>query len=210
MRLLANRKKQRGFTTVEVMIAASVTTVFAGAFYGAFHVMNAGMWSSRVYFDTNNSVKVAMDRMARDVEEGIRVETQHDFGNGAQNTGTTTLILRLPSIDATGTPTSISTNFDFVMYRFNAADSTLRRSVDVLNGTSRNGGVDANEVVVARNVNGIVFSNPATNTNLGQEAAGTITAMHFLNVQVTAQGRTLNQNQSTMVDSDMMLRNNIN
>ena len=205
-------KHQKGFSTIELMIALTVTTAFAASFYGAFQVMNNGMWSAKVYFDTNNSVKGAMDRMARDVEEAIQVETSHTFNGTVENTGTGCLILRLPSIDNAGIPTSISAQFDYVMYKLNAVDSTLRRSVDILDGTSqRNSGADVNSTVVAKKVIALVFCNPANNdTVLTQEAAGTITAMKYLNAQITAQGKTLHQNESTTVDSDMMLRNKIN
>ena len=194
---------QKGFTTLELMTALSLTVLFAASFFYCFQGMNAEMWRSKVYFNTSVSAKNVMDRMARDVEEANSAVAAY----GGNTTGTTCLILKLPSVDGSGVPTSISSQFDYVTYKINPSDSTqLLRSLDVLNGTSsREGGADVSNMVVARSVNTIAFS--YAGTALSSVSATTIPTMKYINVQITTQGTTLGANQQTQVDSDLMLRN---
>ncbi len=195
----------KGFTVLECTIALSLTVLFAASFYTAFRVMNAEMWRNKDYSDTCLSAKNVMDRLSRDVQESAGVVASY----GGNTTSTSCLILKLPCIDNTGTPTSISSQFDYVTYKINPLDSTqLFRSVDVLNGTSnREGGVDTSDVVVGRKVSSISFS--YVGTPLASVASATIPTMKYINAQITTQGTTLGTTQDTQVDSDLMLRNYI-
>lgn len=195
----------KGFTMLECTIALTLTALFAASFYSAFRVMNGEMWRSKDYFDTSRSAKNVIDRLARDVQEAAGVVVSY----GGNTTGTTCLILKLPSISNTGDPTSISNQFDYVTYRINPLNTTqLLRSVDVLNGTSnREGGVDVTDAVVGRKVNSISFS--YAGTSLSSVASGTIPTMKYINAQIIAEGTTLGASQQTQLDSDLMLRNYI-
>ena len=195
----------KGFTTLELTIGLSLTVLFATSFYTAFQVMNTEMWRNRMYFDTNTSAKNVMDRVAKDVEEAVSVVASY----GGNTTSNTCLILKLPTVDNSGIPTSITGQFDYVTYKINPSDSTqLFRSLDVLNGTSqREGGADTTNIVMARRVNSILFS--YAGTNLSSVSSATIPTMKYINVQITTQGTTLGANQQSQVDSDLMLRNNI-
>lgn len=205
MILFQVRKDQRGFTSSELLIAVLLTSMFAMAFYTAFRGLNAEIARGKVYFDTSLSAKKVMDIMARDVQEAIGVEV----ARAGENTGTTCLILKLPSIDGTGTPTNISNQFDYVTYKPNPGDSTqLFRSLDVLDSvSSREGGADLNSIVVAKSVNSIAFS--YMETALSSVASGTIPTMKYINVQIMARGTTLGTNQELQLDSDLMLKNRL-
>ena len=197
-------QNRKGFTTVELMIAVSLTLLFAASFYGAFATMGSEMWRKKANFDTNVSAKNVMDRMSRDVEEAVSVVASY----GGNTTGTNCLILKLPSIDASGVPTSITNQFDYVTYKINPTDSTqLLRTLVVLNGSQREGGSNITNAVVARKVNALSLSYGGT--ALSSVSSATIPTMKTINVQITAQGTTLGTNQRTQVDSDLMLRNNI-
>ena len=205
MKNLTYLKSKKGFTTTELIIAVGLTSMFATSFYVAFHVMNTEMRRNSVYFDTGSSAKNVMDRMAKDVQEAVSVVASY----GGNSTGTTCLILKLPSIDGSGIPTNISTQFDYVTYKVDPSDSThLLRSLDVLGGTSsREGGADISNVVVARRLDAIAFS--YLGTALSSVSASTIPTMKRINVQITAEGTTLGATQQTQIDSDLMLRNRI-
>ena len=211
MRLFHFLKKQNGFTTTELMVAVTITSLFGASFYGAFYTMNTGMWKNNQYFDTGVSAKIVIEHLAKDVQEAINVETSH----GGINLADACLILKLPSIDANGVPTNIAAQFDFVTYRINPNDNTqLVRSVDVLGGTSqREGGVDHNDVVVGRKISAVLFQ---AYTGAGgalqgfsSVAAGTVPTLKYIHVRITAQGTTLGTAQQTWVASDLMLRNHI-
>ena len=196
---------QRGFTPLELMVAVLLTSMFAASFYTAFRVMNAEMWRTRNYFETNVSAKNVLDRISKDTEEAVNVVTSW-AGNA---TGTDSLVLKVPSIDGAGEPTNISTQFDYITYRINPTDSTqLLRSVDVLAGTSqREGGADITDAVVGRRIESVVFS--YVGTSLGLVAAATIPQMKYINAQITTQRTTLGATQQTQVDTDITLKNRI-
>ncbi len=199
------RRDSKGFTSLELLVASSITLLFALSFYTAFRVLYAEMFRNSVYFESNVSAKNVMDRLARDVYEAVNVQASYN-GN---TTGTTCLILKLPSVNALGVPTSISSQFDYVTYRIDPSNPTqMLRSLDVLNGTSqREGGADTTDVVIARRISNVAFS--YLGTALSYVASATIPTMKAINVNVTAQGTTVGTTQQTQVDSDLMLRNRI-
>lgn len=194
-----------GFALMEVMVVMALSAIFAGSFFGAFGIANTELRRNGVYFDTNKSAKRVVELLSRDVGESVDVIASR----GGVATDTNSLILKLPSIDAAGAPTSITTHFDYVTYKTNPANSKqLFRSVDILNGTSqREGGVDVNNAIVASNLQNIIFS--FNGTPLSSVSQATIPTMKKINVQVTAQGTTRGVIQQTQVDSDLMLKNHI-
>ncbi len=199
-------RQERGFSIVELMGAVGLTLVLAGGFYGAFYAVRNEMYQARMYFDTNRSVRYAEERLTRDIREAIEVTSTH----GAYTTGNSILILKLPSIDASGDVTDVAADFDYVTYRLDTTvtPNTLVRSLDVLNGTSqREGGVDRTNKVIARRMLSLAFSSGGT--ALGSLTAAQKTALEFVNVQMSAQGTTIGESQTTSVDTDVMLRNKL-
>ncbi len=198
-------KKNSGFTSLELLVATSITGIFAVSYFTAFHVMESEMYRNKIYFDANISAKKVMDRVSKDAQEALNVAASW----GGNTTGNTCLVLRLPAIDASGSPTNTSTQFDYVTYRINPSNSTqLLRSLDVLAGVSqREGGADVSNVVVAERVSSILFSSGGT--SLGSVSSGSIPLLEYINVQITTQGTTVGTTQQTVVDSDITLRNRI-
>lgn len=199
MRCLSADK--RGFTMVELAIAVTINTIFLTAFFSVFSIMNTHMNQQSIYFQSNRGARFALDRIARDVREAVSLVATH----GSDTTADSVLILKLPSINSSGDPTNIDSQFDYVTYKLSGTD--LVRSVDVLGGTStREGGSDQTNRVVATGVSAITFST-ASGMALGSVSSGTIPALHSVNVSITVQGSTLGRTQSTSVDADLYLRN---
>ena len=198
-------KNDKGFSMVELLTASVLTAFVAASFYATFFAARNEMVQQNNYFKTNRSARYAVDRIARDVKEAVGVVATQ----GGYTTGNSTLVLRLPSIDANGEPTNIASQFDYVIYHIDSNDSTkLRRRLDVLNGTSqREGGIDRTNMLAADKVQAVLFTNGGT--GLGSIASGTLPTLKYLNVQITARDRTLWMNQNSDIDADLMLRNNI-
>ncbi len=197
--------KNGGFTIVELMTASFITALFATAFYIAATTMHNEMVLQNQYFDTNRDIRYTMEKISRDLKESVSIISSH----GGNTTGDSVLILKLPSIDSSGEPTNIDLQYDYVTYKVNPSNSKqLFRSLDVLGGTStREGGSDQSDVVIANNLSSIEFA--SSGTGLSSISASTLATLKRINVQITSLGKTLGRDQSTQIDSDIMLRNRI-
>ena len=196
---------QKGFTVLELTMAAALTALFAAAFYTAFYAMNTEMWRNKNYFDNNTTAKNMLDRISTDVKEALTVEVSHN----TVVTGNTSLALKLPSINAIGEPTGITTQFDYVIYRL--SNRQLLRSSDVSAGV-REGGPGITNSVVGMSVSSIQFSKwgKAGDANLGDglsvvAAAGGLAAVKVLRINITTQTLLLSTNQTSEVAADVNL-----
>lgn len=201
MILSPDRSNKKGFTVLELMITVLITSVFMVSFYAVFHGMNSEMWRSKKYFDNNTTAKNVMDRIAKDVKEAIAIIPAY----GGINTGDSTLILKLPSIDNGGEPTNIGTQFDYVTYRLNPSNSAqLLRSLDVLDGISvREGAADHSDSVIGSGLSSVRFSHDGT--GLTSCDAGVISSMKYLSINITTQTTTLSTTQTSQISSDVNL-----
>jgi len=200
-------RRKDGFTIVELMAATAISVLFSVAFFAAFYAMRNELYQQTSFFNSNRSVRFAVDIIARDAKEAISIEPTR----GADTTGNQVLILRLASIDANGEPTNFDTDFDYVVYKLDSADpAILRRSLDVLNGTStRNAGADITDKEVARSVQTLLFSSGGV--GLSSLTAQTISGLRQMNIQIQARGTTLlsTQTQTAEGDSELLLRNKV-
>ncbi len=210
MKTMTRRTSQQGFTISELMIASTITLIFAGSFYALVSGLQNQMAQQNVYFDTNRAARHAMDKISKDVKEAINIEPSH----GGNVTGDTVLILKLPSISlSTGVPipTDLSSEYDYVTYKLDNTDPThLVRALDVDPASQREGGVDktANPLpVVARRVQSIQFTSGGAGLSAYNAAA--LQDLENVHIDITAQGTTVGKTQTTQVDSDVMLRNKI-
>lgn len=189
---------------MEALLASSLSVLFILGFTAATQTMRTEMTKQDHYYNTNRATRVAFDRMARDAKEAIRIESTQ----GTFTTGDSTVIFRLPSIDANGDATNIDTQFDYVIYRLNSATSTLLRNLDLLNGTSvREGGSDLTNEVIAQNVQSLTFS--YAGTALGSVAAASLSGYKYFNADLTSRSTLMGVAQNTEADTDIMLRNNL-
>jgi type II secretory pathway pseudopilin PulG len=194
---------QAGFTIAELLVASALTVIFATTFVVLAVGMQRQMVQQNMYYNTNRSARYALDRISRDIKESVGLV----YTYGGATRGNTTLILKLPSIDASGVPTNIASEFDYVTYKLDPSDATrLVRTLDVNNSSQREGG-DATNTLVAKKIGTLLFS--YAGTAFGSVAQATVPTLKYVNVAITASGTTLNRSQSTVVDSDVMLRNYI-
>lgn len=200
-------RKMAGFTLVELMAATAISVLFSAAFFAAFYAMRNELYQQTSFFNSNRSVRFAIDAIARDVKEAISIEPTR----GADTTGNQVLILKLASIDANGVPTNFDADFDYVVYKLDGTNpAILRRTLDVLDGTStRNAGADITNKEVARSVQTLLFS--AGGTGLSSLTAQTLSGLRQINVRIQARGTTLlsTQTQTAEGDSELLLRNKV-
>jgi len=197
-------KNVSGFTITELISVSVILVIFFGAFFGAYLALRHQTYQQGNFYDANHSVRFAVDRVARDVNEALRVEASF----GTYNTGDSTLVLALPGINADGESTNIEADFDRVIYRLDPADSTVLQRILSLDASSqRNGGNDATQVVSSE-VQNILFTSGGT----GLSQISDVATLKRINFSISAR-KTLRagaQTQTAQLDSDMTLRNKFN
>jgi prepilin-type N-terminal cleavage/methylation domain-containing protein len=202
----------RGFTIVEVSIAMVIVLIFFGAFYSTFGILRNQMYRQFSFFDTNRTVRFGVDRITRDVNEAVRVETSKSMNTATSNstvnyqTGNEVLVLALPSIDANGEPLDITSKYDYVAYVIDSNDtSILLRVLDVNSPSTRNGSNDSVQTV-ASSVDTITFLS-------GSTPLGSVTNKSDLDrigVQITAEEKVGGKPVKSEVNTVLKLRNKIN
>ena len=190
-----------GFTITELLSVSVILVIFFAAFFGSYSVLRHQTYQQGNFYDADRSVRFAVDRVARDVNEALSVVASY----GTYNTGDNTLVLALPGINTNGEPTNIETDFDRVIYRLDPGDSTVFQRILSLDASSqRNGGNDATQVV-SREVQNILFSSGGT----GLSQISVVNTLKRINFSISAR-KTLRggaQTQTAGLDSDMTLRN---
>lgn len=129
---MANKKS--GFTTIELMIAATVSLLaFAVFLYVSFTIQdNIAITSATLGISEKG--RFAIDRISKDIREAESVISSH----GIYITDDDTIVLQVPSIDANGDIIDPDVYFDYIIF---ALDSTyperLLRIVDAEAVSSR-------------------------------------------------------------------------
>src|SRR3989338_7807565 len=97
------KKNEKGFTLAELIVSASLTCVFMAAFVAAFIGLRNGMYAQDSYFTSNRTGYYTMNVISKDVREALSIEDTYGV-----STATSVLVLRLPSINASGVPTNVA------------------------------------------------------------------------------------------------------
>ncbi len=190
-----------GFTVVQTLTALSLSVLVLGAFLTAFFGMRNSLFAQDSYFTSNRTGYYAINVLSKDVREAIAIESSY----GSDTTGTSVLILRLPSISALEIPTDITSQYDYVTYKLSGTN--LTRTLDVLGGTSnRNGGSDISGKIIARNITAFTLST-SSGTAFSSLSSSQIEALSFFNVALTSSETIAGRARTMVADSNMKLMN---
>lgn len=195
-------RNRRGFTLIDLMTVSALMLIFGAALFGTFSTMRNAMARQDTYFDANRSARMAIEWISRDVKEAVRVDDAH----GADATSGSVLVLALPSLDAAGEPTDIENDFDYVVYKLDSSvPPNLVRELDVFEGTSFRGNGSDETRIVAKGMAGLGFSSDGDSLDDVVDLA----VVKTLNVEVQGQGTSQGATQTSVLDSDLVLRNNV-
>lgn len=195
-------RNRRGFTLIDLMTVSALMLIFGAALFGTFSTMRNAMARQDTYFDANRSARMAIEWISRDVKEAVRVEDAH----GVDATSSSVLVLALPSLDVDGEPTDIDDDLDYVVYKMDSSTPpNLVRTLDVLDGVSLRGGGSDETRIVAKSMAGLGFSSDGE----GLSDVADLTVVKTLNVEVQGRGTSQGATQTSILDSDLVLRNNV-
>lgn len=140
----------RGFTLIEVLITAAITAAMIGAFatfYASFTRLYAYEQATK---GTNTAAGAVAESVEAEALPADHVLASHTFSEGTYASGASTLVLELPSVDASGA--ILSGEDDYAA--FYLSGTSAYRVVDTDTGSARRAGV----VKLGDNVTTLSFS----------------------------------------------------
>jgi len=124
-------KSMRGISLLEIMMALTIATVSVSSIT---ILVQRLILANAAYIDNRAQARYIMDVMQRDMQGAIAVESSRTYDSVLYEATNNDLILKIPSIDATGAITDINNDFDYIIYR--AQGNNLIRVVDAKIGIS--------------------------------------------------------------------------
>lgn len=154
---MRHKNDSAGFSLVETMFASVVGIIVLGMIMILYVGVNNSMARGVALAEINSDVRLAMDRIIRDVRWATQLETSRSVDGTLYLTGDNALILKIPAIDASGD--TIADTYDYVVYTLDESDpEKLRRIVDPDADSSRTG----SDQVIAKNINSFSLSSSGT------------------------------------------------
>ncbi|MDD8026714.1 MAG: prepilin-type N-terminal cleavage/methylation domain-containing protein [Acidobacteriota bacterium] len=124
------RRGGRGFTLIELLIVMVVMVIVLAAVMQLYVKGQAYFLRQGAAADLQEDVRYPLAWLSRDIQSAVGVATSW----GTSTTSASVLILKVPSIDASGAIVDLASDFDYVIY--SVADGKLRRTYDGLAGVS--------------------------------------------------------------------------
>ena len=128
--------RSRGFTLVESVIVVGIFSLLLLAIYNLSSGYSSIFNLQQATIETAGSARLTLDTIDRMAREANRVIQSHSFSGTAYTTGTTTLVLELPSVNAAGDV--LPETHDYVL--FYATGTQAYRLLEAATGSARPSG----------------------------------------------------------------------
>lgn len=137
----------RGYTLLEIILAVALGTLLLALIFSIYEIVNRGLSQESDRANRLFLGRLAADRICKDIRSARRVKNTY----GGYTSSSTVLILESPSYNSSGL---ISGSYDYIIYRFNSADKSLRKSVFPASGSFRESVTD---LIETPNVTSVAF-----------------------------------------------------
>lgn len=175
MRSRNTRGILQGFTLVELMVGLAIFSMIMTMIMVAYVGSQRDFITGIAKLDLNRNTRLTLDWMRRDIKAADSLIASRPINGTTYTTGNSELIIRMPSVDASGNIIAAS---DYVVYHVSTTDPTrLERIVSADAGSSRSSGT-AN---VALQLSAIQFSSGG----IGLSAVGSLASVDTVEVSIT-------------------------
>jgi hypothetical protein len=137
MKSFTKLRSIRGFSLMELAVAAVINTMVG---IGAYKVITA---SAHMQLDlagndrVNGEARILGEHLVSDIRGAIALENTFTDSGKTYTYSTSTLILKVPSIDSNADPSDISSKFDRIIYHPGDHDYFIHRTIVPGQGSSR-------------------------------------------------------------------------
>ena|SRR3989338_9323467 len=112
------KRARKGFSLVEVMVAAFIMVIVMVVVFEAFIYINKNAKILTTYLSSYLKGREAIDFISKDVRMASRVMDAY----AGYVTADDCLALKVPSIDASGNIIDVNNEFDYIIYRIDTGD----------------------------------------------------------------------------------------
>jgi len=133
MNARTKKTKPKGLTLVELMVTVVVVSLVMTALLSLYSVGQRYFIGESIKLEELRDIRYVQNWMSRDIKEAVQVLPGWDVYTASDSC----LVLRIPSVDASGYIIDIDNDYDHVVYRLNTQiPSRLERIVDAKDGVS--------------------------------------------------------------------------
>lgn len=176
----------RGFSLMETVIVVGIVALVAVPLTDLLRGYYALFTMQETVVEVDTSASAAIDEVRAAALQANRVVSSHAFSGATYASGTTTLVLRLPSVDASGT--ILPGAYDYV--GFYATGTTAYRATDAAAGSMRQSGT--------KRLSGVLRSLAFTYNNADVTRA-TSTAVDVVTHATSSKGQPLERHLSEQI-----------
>lgn len=199
MKTKTKRPKPKGLTLLELMIVVAVVSLVVTALFSLYSAGQRYFLGENVRMDELRDIRHVQIWISRDIKESVQVLPSWDVYTASDSC----LILRIPSVDASGYVINIDNDYDHVVYRLHPQfPSRLERIVDAKDGVSARS--DASRYLSTQ-VSSFLLSSEGVNLSSVADFSQVASIDISLTTQQTLLGRTYQESLQTGV----MLRNKL-
>lgn len=133
MKMRGKRSKPKGLTLMELLVTVVVVSLVMTALLSLYSAGQRYFIGESVKLEELRDIRHVQNWMTRDIKESVQVLPSWD----AHTASDSCLILRIPSVDASGYIIDIENDYDHVVYRLHPEmPNRLERIVDAKDGVS--------------------------------------------------------------------------
>ena len=133
MEMRRKRSKPKGLTLMELLVTVVVVSLVMTALLSLYSAGQRYFIGESVKLDELRDIRHVQNWMTRDIKESVQVLPSWDSHTASDSC----LILRIPSVDASGYIIDIDNDYDHVVYRLHPEmPKRLERIVDAKDGVS--------------------------------------------------------------------------
>lgn len=120
-------RRNRGFTLVELQVASAIVLITLSAVLALYLFSWRSFTIGNTFLDVYANSRNASGWLTRDIRCSAQVESSYASGGTTYSTSDHVIVLKVPSIDKSNPPKSLSAYFDHIIYRLE--NGNLKRIV---------------------------------------------------------------------------------
>lgn len=113
-RVQAKRKLSAGVSLIETLVTVAIAMVLTLALLGLYQVYGNLYGLGRMHFSAVGGVRSPLSEIVEYVSQAHRVAESHDFGGVVYSSGSSTLVLEIPSVNADSR--TVAESWDYVVF----------------------------------------------------------------------------------------------
>jgi prepilin-type N-terminal cleavage/methylation domain-containing protein len=199
MKIRRKRSKPKGLTLMELLVTVVVVSLVMTALLSMYSAGQRYFIGESVKLDELRDIRHVQNWMTRDIKESVQVLPSWDVHTASDSC----LILRIPSVDASGYIIDIDNDYDHVVYRLNPEmPNRLERIVDAKDGVSTRS--DSSKFLSTQ-VSSFLLSSGGVNLS----SVADFSQLASVDISLITQQNLMGRSYQETLQSGVMLRNKL-